>query len=457
MATGGAFSATIGWIAGCVYALIVAALLGQIGSAYPTAGALYHWSSILGNRGLGWTTAWINLIGLIFVLASVNVGVYLLFSGLVAGPILHIDTAAWGIREQTLAVVFITITQAAFNHFGIRITKFLVDFSGYLIVVTSLLLTFTFLYWGHIHGFSRLFAFSNNTGAPGGNYIPDPRSSLVAFLIGLLYPLYTMTGFDASAHTAEETKDARRAVPRGMMLSVVYSMLFGFIMIAAFVLASPDPAAMAKDGANAWFNLYQNLPAPVWLKSLLACAIVLSNYLCGLATITSTSRMIFAFARDGGLPGSSLWRKISHRFRSPVCAIWLTGTLGIAATLYSPAFAALAAGCALFLYISYILPIIAGFFAEGKSWTEFGPFRLGVWSKPLAVVAVLGLIVLVYAGIQPPSDIVLNYAGGLAVLLLVLWFGVERRRFKGPPMGAAAIEAREAAILQAEKEMGEEP
>ena len=71
-------------------------------------------------------------------------------------------------------------------------------------------------------------------------------------------------------------------------------------------------------------------------------------------------------------------------------AIWLTVVLSIAATLYSPAFAALAAGCAMFLYISYAMPILAGLLAEGKSWTEFGPFRLGVFSKPFAVITVLG-------------------------------------------------------------------
>ena len=96
--------------------------------------------------------------------------------------------------------------------------------------------------------------------------MPSPRAGIVAFLIGLLYPLYTITGFDASAHTAEETKNARVAVPRGMLNAVFWSLVFGFVMAISFVLASPDLAATAKDGANAWFNLYAKLPAPLWLK-----------------------------------------------------------------------------------------------------------------------------------------------------------------------------------------------
>lgn len=435
MATGGGFSATIGWAIGGIFALLVATSLGQIASAYPTAGALYHWSSILGGRGWGWATAWINLLGLIFVAASVNVGVYLLFKGLVAGPLLGIDTSTWDYWHQTTFVATITITQALINHLGIRLTTLLTDFSGYLIFVVAIALTGVFLYWGHGTDFSRLTQFVNNTGDAGGNYVPEARPALIALLIGLLYPLYTITGFDASAHTSEETKDARRTVPRGMIHSVFWSLVFGFVMIVSFILASPDLATLAKDGANGWFNLYANLPAPFWLKALLGCAIVLANYLCALASITSASRMIFAFARDGGLPASKLWRHVSPKFRTPVPAIWLAGILSVAATLYSPAFAALAAGCALFLYVSYAMPVLAGLRAEGKTWTQFGPFRLGIWSKPCGIIVVLGVLVLMYIGIQPPFDILIDYAVGLLILLFVLWFGFERKRFQGPPIG----------------------
>jgi amino acid transporter len=140
----------------------------------------------------------------------------------------------------------------------------------------------------------------NNTGDAGGGYVPEPRTALIAFLVGLLYPLYTITGFDASAHTSEETRDARNAVPRGMIHSVFWSLVFGFAMAFSFVVASPDLAATAKDGGNAWFNLFNNLPAPAALKAVIAIAIVAANFVCALAGLTSTSRMIYAFARDGG-------------------------------------------------------------------------------------------------------------------------------------------------------------
>ncbi len=449
LTTGGGFEVAIGWLIGGLFALVVAASLGQIASAYPTAGGLYHWSSILGGRGWGWATAWINLLGLIFVVASVNVGVYALFRDLVLAGVFHMDVSGFTITHQIVAVVLITLTQALFNHFGIKLTTMLTDFSGYLIFVVAILLTLTFLIWGASHDFSRVFAFVNNTGDAGGGYVPTATGAVTAFLVGLLYPLYTITGFDASAHTSEETRDARNAVPKGMLHSVFWSLLFGLIMAISFLMATPDLVASAKEGGNAWFNLFNNLPAPTALKSLLAIGIVVANYICALAGLTSTSRMIYAFARDGGLPASKVLATVNPVYRTPVPAIWAGAVLAVLATLYSPAFAALAAGCALFLYVSYAMPVAAGFFAEGNKWKEFGPFRLGMWSKPFAVITMLGVLILMYAGIQPPFDILINYAIGLIVLLIVGWL-VVRNTFKGPPMGAE-IAKRQSAIAAQEK------
>src|SRR3954451_7229703 len=95
LSSGGPFSVTIGWVIGGVFAMVVAASLGQIASAYPTAGGLYHWSSILGGRGWGWVTAWLNMLGLLFVVASVNFGVFLLFRDLFLAGVLGLDVSGW--------------------------------------------------------------------------------------------------------------------------------------------------------------------------------------------------------------------------------------------------------------------------------------------------------------------------------------------------------------------------
>jgi amino acid transporter len=447
----GGFSIGVGWLIGSVFAVIVACSMAQIASAYPTAGGLYHWSSILGGRGWGWATAWINLLGLIFVVASVDVGVYLLFTQLILTNIFHIDVSHWGLTQQAIGVILITASQALFNHFGIRVTTKLTDFSGYLILVTAVVLTIAMLYAAPSIHISRLFTFVNNTGDAGGGVFPTHTGPLMALLLGLILPLYTITGFDASAHTSEETVDAQRTVPKGMIHAVVWSGLFGYIMACSFVLAMPDMTKAAKDGGNVFFNLLGGLPIAVWLKYLIFIAIVLANYLCALAGVTSTSRMLFAFARDGGLPFSNTLKRVNPHYRTPVPAIWTVAVLSFLATLYSPAFNALAAGCAVFLYVSYAMPVFAGLLAEGRSWTDFGPFRLGALSKPFAVITVVGGIILLYIGTRPPNDILDSYAIGALVLLVIGWFALERRRFKGPPIGDAAIRARQAAILAEER------
>jgi amino acid transporter len=109
----------------------------------------------------------------------------------------------------------------------------------------------------------------------------------------------------------------------------------------------------------------------------------------------------------------------------------------------------------MFLYVSYAMPILAGLLSEGKSWTEFGPFRLGVFSKPVAVLALLGTLVVIFIGIQPPNNILISYGLGLIALMLVLWFGVARKRFPGPPIGDQAIAARGAEIAAEERAVGQ--
>jgi amino acid transporter len=448
--SGGPGSAIIGWFVGSMFALIVSLSMAQISSAYPTAGAIYHWSSILGGRGWGWATAFFNMLGLLFEVASVNVGCYLLFTTLMLGNMFHIDTSSWGFWQQTGCVLLITATQGLLIHAGIKLTTKLLNFSGYLIFFITILLTVALLLSIKHLDVSRLWTFINFSGAPGGNVVPHSDSMWYLFLIGLLLPLYTVTGFDGSAHTSEETLDARRTVPRGIINSVFWSFLFGMFLEIAIVLALPDLKSAAAQGGSVFLNMIGNLAVPLAVKYVLDVGIVLSNFLCAMAALLATSRMIFAFARDGGLPGHKLFRYVSPKYRTPVGGIWLAAGLSVAATLYSPAFAALAAGCAMFIYISYAMAIGAGLLAEGKTWTEFGPFRLGIFSKPLAILTVLGVAVMIYIGLQPPNSILISYSIGLIVLLAVLWFTVARKHFPGPPIGRLAIDQRQTEILSEE-------
>jgi amino acid transporter len=265
-------------------------------------------------------------------------------------------------------------------------------------------------------------------------------------LLGLMWPIYTITGFDASAHTSEETLQASHNVPRGILRSVYLSGLFGWVMVAAFVLATPSMADAAKQGANIFPWLMEQV-VPGALGKALWVGIVISNYLCGLACVTSTSRMMYAFARDGGLPGSAALKRVSAKYKTPVTAIWATAALAVASTLYAPAYSTLTTACVIFLYLSYVMPTLCGFFAIGKTWTQMGPFDLGPkLYRALGAVSVAGVLFVVWIGVQPPNDKALTVLLAASVLLGAGWWLRVQRVFRGPPvMGVASAPAPEAA------------
>lgn len=430
-AAGGA-SVGIGWLVGALFAVIVALAMAQISSAYPTAGGLYHWGSILGGKGYGWCTAWFNLLGLIFVVASVNFGVYDPFFKTLIAPLLGMDVSALGFTQQTLFIAGFTVLQAILIYRFPKFTTKITDISGYLIFVIAVALTVSLLafHQGPLD-FSRLFTFTNFTGTEGSVW-PKTEGMFYPFLSGLLLTVYTITGFDASAHTSEETKDAAKTVPKGIVSSVIYSAIFGYVMICTFVLVMPDLAEGVKQGLGFFDALLGSLP--VGLKVLLGIGIFAVNFLCGLACLTSCSRMMYAFARDGGLPASSFLRSVSPTYKTPAAAVWVSAILAISATMYGDAFVVLSTGCAVFLYLSYVMPIAAGILAEGKTWIHKGPFDLGGLSKLIATVAVIGGGFLVFVGVQPPNEKVLYLTIAMLVVMGVFWFAFgESKRFKGPP------------------------
>ena len=416
------------WPLVCLFSLMVAATMGQVASAFPTAGGLYHWASILGGKGWGWITAWFNLAGLITVLAAVNAGTY----DFVVGAF-QIPTGKHAALVKAAGVTLITVTQAILNHRGIRLTTILTDFSGWLILATSALLT-GFLVWRSPGlPLGRLVTFTNYSGIPPGEGQVWPRSENVAWLfaLGSLLPAYTLTGFDASAHTSEETVGAARNVPRGIVRSVLVSGVFGWVLLAAIVLAIPDMDAAAAQGGDVFYWIMRSaFSTPVAVAFFAGIAV--AQYLCGLATVTSASRMAFAFARDGGLPCSAWVRRVSPVAKTPSVAIAAVSIIAILFMAFVP-YTTIAAVCAVFLYISYVLPTAIGFFTHGRTWTSMGPWHLGRWYRPLAALSVLGCAFLIVVGLQPPNQQALWIVGGTIGLLGLVWFGFVRTRFQGPP------------------------
>ncbi len=426
----GGASIGLGWPLAALFALAVAATMGQLASAFPTAGGLYHWAALLGGRGWGWFTAWFNLAGLITVLAAINVGTCRFALGFVfpGGLPPEADMAA-----QALGVVLISGSQAAINHLGIGVTARLTDFSGYWILVVATVLTASLLFFAPAIDPLRLVTFENLSGPAGGNVWPATTGLALLFAQGPLLPAYTITGFDASAHAAEETIGAARSVPWGIVRSVLVSGSVGWVLLCAVVLAAPSLRESAALGEGAFLSILSGvLPGP--LRSALVAAIIVAQYLCGLATVTSASRMAFAFARDGGLPYSRSVRWVCPKRRSPVVAIWGVVAASVLFTFYTPVYETITAVCTIFLYVSYVIPCALGAWAFGKTWTVMGPWNLGVWYRPLAMLSVAGCVGLIIVAMQPPHQRSVWVVGGCAMALGLWWFSLARHSFAGPPI-----------------------
>jgi amino acid transporter len=425
----------LGWPLVCLFSLAVAATMGQVASSFPTSGGLYHWASILGGRGWGWTTAWLNLLGLVAALSAINLGA-LRFTLDNVGPLVGLRPTTWTPAVQTvvaIAGVFaICASQALINHLGIRLTTRLTDFSGYWILVVALVLTVAMLVFAPALHPEWLVTFENFGGERGGGVWPATTSIGLLFALSFLLTAYTITGFDASANTAEETMNAAVGVPRGIVSAVAVSGLAGWVMLCAVVMAIPDLHQAAAMGASS-FGWVLGSVLPRGLARFIYVGIAVAQYLCGLAAVTSASRLAYAFARDGLLPLSHRLKVVSERYRTPTFAIWTVALGAALATVYTPVYEIMAAAAAILLYVSYVLPTALGLVAYGRRWTVMGPWDLGRWYRPLAALSVLGCVALVVIGVQPPNEKTAWILGGALLALAVFWFGGARRRFAGPP------------------------
>jgi amino acid transporter len=203
-------------------------------------------------------------------------------------------------------------------------------------------------------------------------------------------------------------------------------------LLSTVVLAAPSVAEAAAQGEGAFLWIMHRV-LPRSLVTALVAGIVAAQYLCGLATVTSASRMAYAFARDGGVPFSTAVRWVCPQRRSPAVAVWTVAAAAILFTLYTPVYSTITAVCTIFLYLSYIVPIVLGAMAYGRTWTALGPWHLGPWFRPLAWLSAIGCVLFIGIGMQPPNERSIWVVGGTALVLGLVWIGGERYRFPGHP------------------------
>ena len=481
-------AASIGWPLVTIFVVIVALGMAELASAYPTAGGLYYWSSKLGFRGRGgpawgWFTGWFNLIGQVAITAGIAYG-----AAITVDLLLH----AWfpsfpavpGFADPTtqlttlLIYAIILAVVAMLNIFGVRIVAFLNDVSvwwhivGVILIVAGVIgatiIGYQFIpgtngvapavqATGTAQGFNSLSTlFTVNSGANTTGF-----SIQYAFLIGLLLAQYTYTGYDASAHMTEETIGAETRAPWGVVMSVVVSFIAGYALLMALIAASPvllapNPNVPAVNNfVNGVLYILQSRLGYM-LGTLLFAVIAVAQLFCSMSSITSNSRMIYAFSRDGAVPGHNLWHKL-NRGRTPRNAIILAAVaafiLAIPTVFNYTSYLAITSIAVIGLYIAYVIPIFLRLFSSDF---KPGPWHLGLWRWPIGIIAILWVIFIsvlfMLPTVTPITRDNFNYTPvvvlGVIALVTIWWLVSARHWFKGPIIqgSEAELEAIEHAV-----------
>jgi len=452
---------SIGWPLVSLLTLAVAASMAEIASAYPTAGGLYFWAFRLGGRTWAWTTAWLNMIGQVTITAGINVAAAIYLIGAVTrilGLPPDVEVPMFGSATswsfQIVVMVVILIPQIAINVWGIRLTARLSDVSVWWHIGGVVVIVLLLIFFGrHRNSVGFLFSFHPTVTAPEASSSPlfrliPPLASLYAasppwllFVLALLQAQWTYTGYDASAHMAEETVMARRNSAWGIVLSVAVSAVAGYVMLMVLTWSIPnaDIAATAADPYPVLFIVSNNLPAA--FANAIAVIIGVAMWLCGVASVTSMGRMWYAFARDDGMPGSRWLKRVGVRHQTPSVAIVVTSVLSVLICLYAAAFVVVTSISTICLYLAYGIPIYLNARNRRRRSGEWmtpkiAAWNLGRWSRQLNAVAIIWIAVLTIIFMLPPNELVLWTMIGVAIGLVAYWWLSARKEFAGPRGGS---------------------
>jgi amino acid transporter len=407
LSMGGPREMLLGWPLVTFGTLMVALSMAELCSALPTSGGMYHWSAELGGPTWAWFTAWLNIVGLITAIAAIDYGCaeFLLpMLGLQSNP-----------RSLLALYALLLLSQALINHYSIALVGWLSDASvvvhilGVVVLIGSL--------WIFAPKQHLAFLWSSR------NLSPFPAPYAWLFMLGLLQAQWTYTGFDASAHVAEETVDPRRLAPWGMVLSVVVSGIFGYILILSLTVAIPNIAQVLRATDRSGNSLpavltIVRLALGIRASATVLALTVLAMWFCGLAAVTSVSRSFFALARDNGMPLASVWSRVNARRKTPVNAIWLSAALAFAAMLYSGAYSVVTSISVIGFYLAYIAPVYLGWRKKSSWINKRGPWHLAGVSSAVNVLAVLWTIFICIVMVMPPNA---RAGWGIVCLLAVLF------------------------------------
>jgi urea carboxylase system permease len=381
--------------------LLVALVFAELSSHFPVAGSIYQWSKRLSNRTLGWFTGWLYFWAQVVTVTAVAVIVAFVIDS-IHGPMA--DGTSWlDSADPTGLTTMFTFTALAtlvvttlINAYGVRLLSILNNIGVATEILGMGVFALVLLFFANHQSPSILFDSGGTEAATGGSYLP-------AFALGMFMSLFILYGFDTAGTFGEETVDAGRHAPRGVLLSVIVSGVVGTVFLLAVILAAPSIPGAMDEGAKGGFpigtiittTLSTELFAGITLGEVYLFVILASVFVCTLAIQGAATRMMFSMSRDRQLPGGRWWGTVNPTFKTPANAALATGVLAALPILVigplGGYFMSIAATG--LIYISYFLCNLGVLAARRRGWPHKPAwFNLGRWGMLVNVLA------LVYGG-----------------------------------------------------------
>jgi len=426
---GGPREMTLGWPIATLFTLALAASMAELCSAFPTSGAMYHWASGLGNPGIAWFVACLNIIGLIAAQAGIDYSCAQFIL-----PFLHLPVSSGNVF---IVFALILVMHGLLNQYGVKLVSWLNDASVSVHILGVIAIVAAIFFFAKLQPVSFLLT-------------PSPHPSIHApyiwlFLLGLLQAQWTYTGFDGSAHMAEETENARKSAPWGIVLPVAVSGIAGYALLLALTLGIQSiPAVLgAKDAQG------NSVPATIAILSTalgtrvgvaLAGLASMAMWFCGLACVSSASRAVYALARDGGMPKSPFFARVNKRHGTPGPAIWLIVLATILVMAWAGAVPIVTSLSTVALYLAYVIPVVLGFRARGRAqpWTAHCLWSLKGWGRFVNLIAIAYTVLISVVLVMPPNQLAGTTLAAVVAFLLIMYRSIVRRDFSGPEWARSA-------------------
>ncbi|CAF4047470.1 unnamed protein product [Adineta steineri] len=441
---GGPVTIFYGWILVTIISICIASSLAEICSAYPTSGGVYYWSAMLANKKwkpiASWITGWLGLVGNWTVTTSICFsGGQLILSAIGLWNETYIP-AAWHVVLMYWAVLIIALFV---NILAVKYLDFINTMCVYWTAASVLIILITVLTMAKGGRRNATYVFTefdaSRAGWPSG----------WAFFVGLLQSAYTLTGYGMVAAMCEEVQNPGREVPKAMVLSVVAAGITGVIYLIPILFVMPDVDKVLDVSTGQPIGyIFKVATGSAGGGFGLLCLIIGIQFFAGIGSLTAASRCVYAFSRDGAVPGSQIWSKINKKYNVPLYALLLStfiqGLLGLIYLGSSAAFNAFTGVATICLSASYALPVFI-LLLRGRYLVASAPFHLGKFGYAINIITILWIILAIVIFTMPtaipvtPSS--MNYAsvlfvffGGISVLWYIVW---GRKHFTGPPVTLA--------------------